>query len=332
MQLIALMPVRNEARILSTTLKCLDQFCDQIIISDHSSTDSTREIAKEFSKVTLIHNTTPVGGAEHGRPAMFDVARQFDGNNLLLCLDADEIAPPALFSGLKAAISEQYSPGTFFKLWWVQLWRSLNFYRDDQSVWSRNYIPMMLYDDRRQNHWGERHFLHGGRLPSIAEPSCLIQLENFPVLHLQWAYWERTQFKQAYYRMLEFVRAGFRDAQAINAKYAITLGDENEGLAPVPEVWLEGITFPPDLMDLQPCWHYDDIVSLFEQYGLARFEPLQIWHLSELSQRFFTECGHIPQADVHVATGHSYNALLRRVARRVLPRTVIDWLRTTSKK
>jgi glycosyltransferase involved in cell wall biosynthesis len=326
------MPVRNEARILPTTLNCLNQFCDQIIISDHASTDATREIVKSFKKVTLIHNTTEIGCGDQGRPAMFDVARQFDGNNLILCLDADEIAPPKIFQNIKAVVGERYKPGASFMLRWVQLWRSLNFYRDDESVWSKNYHPMMFYDDRSHNNWGDRKFFHGGRLPNIIDSSRVIKLESFPVLHLQWAYWERTQFKQAHYRMLEFVRASFKGAQAINATYAITLGDENERLSQVPEKWIEGITFPQDLMSLHPCWHYDDILLLFEKYGIACFEPLQIWHLTELRERFIAICGHIPQADVHVAADISYNAFLRRIAKRVLPSTLIDWLRTTVKK
>lgn len=331
MQLIALMPVRNEEPILAGTLACLEQFCDRIIVADHHSIDGTRDIARKFSKVLLIDNPTQQEGPEGIWPALFEEARQFEGNNLLLCIDADEIPPPSIFKNLKAAIADKYRPGDHFSLWWVQLWRSYDFYRDDQSVWSNSYKPLLVFDDRLPLAWGDRH-LHSGRLPDLRDPSRLIKLEGFPILHLQWVYWNRTQIKQARYRMLEYVQADFRDAKAINAKYAITLGDENEGLSPIPKEWLEGITFPPDLMDLQPCWHYDDIVSLFEKYGLACFEPLQIWHLPELSQRFIAECGHIPQADVHVARGHSYNALLRRVARRVLPRTVIDWLRTTSKK
>jgi len=90
--------------------------------------------------------------------------------------------------------------------------------------------------------------------------------------------------------------------------------------------------FPQDLMSLHPCWHYDDVLSFFIEYGIKRFEPLQIWHIPELSQRFMAECGHIPQADIHVAGGHSYNALFRRVVKKVLPHTVIGRLRKIVKK
>lgn len=313
MKLIALVPVRNEARILATTLTCLDQFCDHIIVSDHQSTDSSREIAKSFSRVTLIHNKSHIrAGAEHGRPAMFNAARQFEGNNLLLCLDADEIAPPFIFSALKSAIEGHYAPGTYFSLWWVQLWRSINHYRNDTSVWSNNYAPMLLYDDRSDHIWGDRHFLHGGRLPNRQDSSKLVQLNNFPVLHLQWVYWERTQYKQAHYRMLELVKSNFRNAMRINAAYEFTLGQDNAGVTPVPETWLKGVTFPTDLMVPKPCWHYDDIFSMFDTYGIVNFESLQIWHLPDLRQRFLIECGRTPKP------------LVRSTIRRLLKTTALQ--------
>jgi glycosyltransferase involved in cell wall biosynthesis len=326
-KLIALMPVRNEAHILPATLACLEQFCDHIILSDHQSTDNTKEIARSFTKVILIDNTTPQTGAEHGRPALFEAARQFEGNNLLLCLDADEIAPPAIFQGLKAAVAERFEPGTFFTLWWVQLWRGLTHYRADESVWSNSYVPMMLYDDRRQDHWGDRHFLHGGRLPTISDPTRLVKLEGFPVLHLQWAYWDRTQFKQARYRMLEYIQAEFANTEAINAKYAITLGDEYEGVAPVPTAWLEGVHFPADLMNIQPCWQYDDVLAMLERHGIARFEPLQIWHIPELNSLFVKSCGRAPYSKTTGPGNGIYAKYIRRMVKRVLPATVVSILR-----
>lgn len=324
MKLIALVPVKNEARILSTTLGCLNEFCDHIIVSDHQSTDNSVKIAKNFSKVNLIQNHSPQG-ADHGRPAMFDAARQFDGNNLILSIDADEITPPKIFSGLKKFVLEQYQQGTFFSLWWVQLWRDLNFYRDDSSVWSNNYHPMLFYDDRQHNHWGERYFLHGGRMPTNVNKSKIVQLKKFPVLHLQWVYWERTQFKQAHYRMIEFIEKDFKHAEAINETYSITLGQDEEGLAQVPKNWLAGISFPSDLMNIHPSWHYDDIFKLFKQYGVSAFEPLQIWHINELRDYFILNTGRAPKINISNIKPRRHAA--KPLLRRMLPKAVINYIK-----
>jgi glycosyltransferase involved in cell wall biosynthesis len=44
MQIIALMPVRNEAWIIERTLRTLATFCDRIIVANQRSVDGTAEI------------------------------------------------------------------------------------------------------------------------------------------------------------------------------------------------------------------------------------------------------------------------------------------------
>ena len=155
----------------------------------------------------------------------------------------------------------------------------------------------------------------------------MIKLEGFPVLHLQWAYWDRTQFKQVRYRMLEYIQEGFTKAERINATYAITLGDEHEGVAPVPTAWLEGIHFPADLMNIQPCWQYDDVLAMLERHGIARFEPLQIWHIPELNSLFVKSCGRAPYSKTIGPGNGIYAKYIRRMVKRVLPVTVVSILR-----
>ena len=56
MRIIATVPIRNEAWILPTFLAALEQVADVIIIGDQRSTDASRDICRQFAKVTLVTN------------------------------------------------------------------------------------------------------------------------------------------------------------------------------------------------------------------------------------------------------------------------------------
>jgi glycosyltransferase involved in cell wall biosynthesis len=329
-KVIALVPVKNEADILPFSLSCLEQFCDHIIVADHLSTDATVDTVKRFAKAQVFSNTTGQEGPEAVWPRLFEAARHFSGENLYLCLDADEFPPPAIFANIANLVSEQGQPGDHFALWWVQLWRSFIRYRSDDSVWSKSYKPIAFFDDRKPLTWGTRE-LHSGRLPEPTTSSRIVTLEGTPVLHLQWAYWDRTQFKQARYRMIEFINLGFKSAEAINAKYAITLGGQNEGTSAVPEAWLEGIQFPVNLMDKIQCWQFEDIRRMFDEYGVAAFEPLQIWHIEQLKDIFVQRCGRPPVVLVVKDTNNSMIAAAKRRMKTILPDFVIRALRSANR-
>jgi hypothetical protein len=79
-------------------------------------------------------------------------------------------------------------------------------------------------------------------------------------------------------------------------------------------------------MDVRPCWHYDDILALFKQHGIARFEPLQIWHLPELKRLFVESCSRAPVSKM-VKVSRPYSMRLRRIIKSVLPPVAISALR-----
>jgi len=304
MKVIALMPVRNEAQLLPLSLGCLETFCDRIfVLVDEQSTDNSAAVARSFAKAEVVENkgasgaSVAAGALVKGRALLFEAFRSFEGNNIGLCVDADEIAPPLRFDTFRQAIAEIDRPGSVFSLWWVQLWRSLDVYRSDDSVWSNSWKPMAFHDDRRLAYPDDQPHFHESRIPAASRE--VRRLERFPVVHLQWAFWDRTQYKQASLRVFEYVDAGFRGAAEINARYRATLGDDREGVSPVEPDWLRGLVFPDALRAPLPSWHRDRILALFDQYGIARFEPLQIWHIPEFAKRFAAAIGRPPRPRVY---------------------------------
>jgi hypothetical protein len=338
MKVIAMMPVRNEAQLLPMSLGCLAGFCDRILVLiDVQSTDDSLAIAKSFAKVDVLINETASGASVAagalvaGRSLLFEAFRSYDGCNLGLCVDADEVTPPRIFSKFAQTVAAFDRPGAVFSLWWVQLWKSIDFYRADDSVWSNSWKPMAFHDDRHLFYPKDQPHFHESRTPrSGSDP---VRLEGFPVIHLQWAAWQRTQYKQASLRVFEYIGAGFRGASEINARYAVTLGDEREGVKPVEPDWLEEVSIPADYLAPLPSWHRDRVLALFDTHGIQKFEPLQIWHIPEFHERFQSAVGRPPRPAVYgplalfarqmarLALPASARTLIKRAARGRAPGT-----------
>ncbi|MBU3675220.1 MAG: hypothetical protein FGM34_09270 [Solirubrobacteraceae bacterium] len=106
--------------------------------------------------------------------------------------------------------------------------------------------------------------------------------------------WRRFQAKQAWYRCAELIRDP-ESALEINEIYSHSVETEAAGTATVPGDWTKGLNIPGGLPDLPPAWHLEETLQWFDSYGLDFFEPLEIWHVPELRQRFVAEAGREPK-------------------------------------
>ena len=129
------MPTKNEDWVLPTTIKAGKLIADHILVSDQNSDDKTIKLLEKEDKVTILQNTN-IDHSNVVRWQLLDEARKIFGkNNIIINLDADEILPPQMYLKEKKNIVKNRA-GTVFSSPWVQLWRSVNQYRDDDSVWN----------------------------------------------------------------------------------------------------------------------------------------------------------------------------------------------------
>lgn len=294
MKIIALMPVKNEAWILPYSIKTLSEFCDVVIVADQRSNDNSRDILAHFPKVVVIDNNAQ-GHSNVIRWKLLDRARDYEGFNLILSVDADEIIPPQLFKEFLNHHLPSIKRGTWLDFWWVQLWKSIHYYRNDSSVWSNNWKPIGFLDDRELTYANTVVINdHTARVPGPPRTPHQRVL-HAPLLHFQWVVWTRSQMKQAWYRCCEFLHERSNPV-IINQKYAITLEDPAAGLTPAPAAWLRGLGIPEDFAKNGSDWHLQDILRWFQQYGISHFEPLEIWHIPELQNIFLKQMGREPRS------------------------------------
>ena len=290
MKHIVLMPVRNEVELLSITLPAISSCIDVIIIADQMSDDGSRDIYKKFPKIQVIDNNR-VGHSNEVRWDLLEAARNYDGENLLMLLDADEYIPPVI---LKNFIREkEFISGVSFRFPWIQLWRGLHQYNTG-GVWKNNFKPIAWVDDRK-NKYDMNIVLndHTSRIPSSYLTKCELERE-VPIIHLQWVYWHRTRIKQAWYICSELIKNPL-NYKKINRTYSVVSESMSFSLNNTPPQWLEGVDFPPHLENLSPSWQLQAIYCYFDKYGIEFFEPLQIWDIKEFSIEFKKRTGRYPK-------------------------------------
>ena len=216
------------------------------------------------------------------------------GGTHFVCLDADESFSNN-FAVLAKQILPQVKPGKKIAMQWLALWKSYTHYRHDSTVWSDNWKEFIFADDPSLSYNSEQH-MHLGRTPVSPDESgdsnwLRIDQNIGTVLHFQFAAYNNFQLKQSWFRCSELIQAPGTEA-AINAKYSITLLDDNVGLKEMPEVWYEGIPMP--IVGYDPEWGEESfarkdllpgIMKYFDDYGVEYFKGLDIWHIPQLKER-----------------------------------------------
>ena len=295
MKTITLMPVKNEAWIIRKTLTALSQFCDLIIVADQGSTDGTSDILNSFEKVHVVENTEKFH-SHHVRTLLLDAARDFEGNNLIFNLDADEIPASPI---LDPTVMQKYLDlpvGASAIMPWIQLWRSPIRYRSDNSVWSNSRKPFVFRDDRESGYETKNFAIdHAPKVPTKMLQNAIF-ISEVPLLHFQFVVFERMLAKQRWYRLIEKLTTTNND-EAINETYVITKDERDIHLDDVPDAWLAGwevlgldlTSFPSQ--DLY--WYDVDVLEFFTQHGTKKFQKLDIWDVDwELKRKIALAQGH----------------------------------------
>jgi glycosyltransferase involved in cell wall biosynthesis len=295
MKIIALMPVKNEAHVLPTCLSSLVPIVDEIVALDDGSDDGSRDLIRAAggfveARAPRDQLSRPIS-SDHRR-RLLELGRERGGTHFVW-LDADEAFTAPFIRDGRSHI-EALRPGEKLLLQWIALWRSLDVYRDDRSMWSNSFKDFIVADD------GESDFavqqMHEGRTPGRNAPSVLRKLSaaDGAVFHFQFVAWDRFQMKQAWYRCWELV-AGLDVPASINRRYRGTLDEDGLRTSSVPGEWYEGLVRPVRLEDVGLGWYRNAILDWFDECGVERFEPLEIWHIADLRREFVARSGRAPR-------------------------------------
>jgi len=279
---IVLTPVRNEAWILRAFLTATSLWADKIIIADQMSTDGSRDIYKEFSKVVVVDNDWPQMHQAASRRLLFDKAREIlsgTTNAILFALDADEfLAGDFLHSEDWNKIMNSEPDDAF-------CWRWMNLKEGDASQYSDgpHFYWAVHVSDTLWNGQFPDNFIHEWRLPW--PPNCTkekeFNLDNLRSIHFSRVNALRQANKDRFYvvssRSANNVRYNnivdiFRMYHKQHLEYHNLPNDgfviyQTNGI----DLW--------SLTNLQDEGEYysQEVLKIFKQQGLERFAWLDIW-------------------------------------------------------
>ena len=295
MKVIGILPFKNEERFLPTYLSNVQPVCDEIIAIDDHSTDNSRQIMEDAGVIVKGYDDTEKlkGGWTCGliRQHLFNYAREAGGTHFV-CLDADETFT-SNFVPIARDIMSQLEPGEKVHMQWLALWKSYTAYRDDYTLWSRNFKDFIVADHPDLDY--SYGYMCEGRTigPNNDNTLRTLEVEHGAVLHYQFACFNNFLLKQAWCQVGELVQQGPSALASINAKYSICYQDDNVGMRTMPNEWIVGIPEPP-VPNFDPEWKEEnflrenllpDIYRHFDEYGVEYFRGLNIWQIPQLRER-----------------------------------------------
>ena len=274
-KIIVLTPTKNESWIIEHFLQVTSQFADHIIIADQNSEDNTVEICKRFLKVTIIENANPSFNEDERQLLLINYARSnFPGENVLLALDADEIASaPSINSNHWNKLREA-AVGSVFYFEKPDLFPGLNMcVRHKDSLY-----PMAFVDDGSIIHHTKK--VHSIRIP-VTSQSIRVEIDNIVFLHYSYVRSKVQRAKFRFYSVQEAMLASspwYRRRRRYRAPNHLLPTSKGE---PVEMDWFDYSSImsvtPFHFEDNQDCWYDKMVQNILDEQGGKKFWLDDIW-------------------------------------------------------
>ncbi len=289
MRIIALIRVRNEQWVLRASLSAALRVVDAAVILDHASDDDTPRIIDQATRehpgriIRLEQRELDWTDAPMLQ-RMLMAGREAGGTHFCI-FDADELLTGNIIPRWRAWV-EALNPGDAIWLPWLALWRSLDCYRDDASIWSGNFKLQTFRDgpDVRFEALPDGYDYHC-RPTGVSEPAVkpLTTMDQGGLMHLQFADWPRLQAKHAWYKMSETIRWPGRSTQAqLNRKYGRALDETDLRVSAVDRSWWEAHASLRPLIDMNDTpWHAAQCERWLDEHGPDKFEGLDLWGVAD---------------------------------------------------
>lgn len=277
-KIIGLVPARNESRFLKQCLKSLALYTDAIVYLDDASEDNSLEIVESLAqecrvegiiKKTVWHRDEP-----GDRNALLQMGRQLGGTHFIV-LDADEMISANCFeNNFLRNIILQLKPGERLMFAWLDLWRSAEFYRNDDSVYNKNHYHLFVFCDDGYSSYSSE-FIHTTRVPGYG---TIYRMPNtHVVLHFGYSNWSNFLIKLAWYKCMERIRLPHKTSQAINDGYAFCTDENGIRFSPVLSEWTAYPFYDPSIAKIPEMWRAKQVKEWFKEYGKEFFADLKIW-------------------------------------------------------
>ena len=292
MNLVGLMPARNEDWILGLSARVALLWCDRLVILNHASTDNTESIVRKLQsecgedRVQLMADSEPTWNEMDHRQRMLGWARANateTGATHVAIIDADEILTGNLIDGVRDQVA-RLDRRTMLCLPGYNLRGGLNRYHLN-GVWGQRWFST-AFRDSNEAHWKGDTFHH-------REPLGVAWLRYKPVnqgaggvLHLWGANERRLVAKHALYKCTEALRWPGKPKKLIDTEYSLAIrgrpwiGDASASwtFTNVPEAWWKPYASLMNHLRLDAVpWQEEEVRRLVAEHGRERFVGLDLF-------------------------------------------------------
>jgi Glycosyl transferase family 2 len=245
MKIIGLLPVRNEDWCLGLTMRVALQWCDELVVLDHASTDDSCRIEMDVAgehpgRVTLMRDEDPIWNEMAHRQTMLEMARRRGATHIAI-VDADEFLTANVVCGIRGLIRSAPG-GSILQIPLYNVRGSLWAYHAS-GMWS-NRITSIAFEDVAAAKWSGDRFHSREPLSNYISRRPLKQSDG-GVIHLWGMRERRLRAKHALYKVTERLRWPTKSVAAISAMYSQAVyGNPGDGprewkYADTPLEWLD---------------------------------------------------------------------------------------------
>lgn len=291
------MPVKNDSWFVEKSITSALMWADHVIVADGNSTDGSHDIYKEIEKkyknITIIYNRPKMDYTSSDlRNYGLRLCRNFDGNNLIIELHADEIVSGEILKReIKETLEKKIKVGDSLMMPWINIWKHPFYFRNDNSIWSNNKGWFGFRDDRTSS-FNEASF-HGARVPSNLIKNK-VEINFLNVLHFQFMNLGMERSKQALYQIFERNHYPKKNVEHINKIYACAYDERQINLVPLAkehyQSWLDlGIPIDNKYPNEGFNWRDLEVLKNFKKNGIEKYKNLNIWNIDWEEKRKTTK-------------------------------------------
>lgn len=299
MNLVGIMPVRNEDWILGLSARVALMWCDRLVILNHASTDGTERITDQLmleepdGRLRVEYIDDPTWHEMEHRQTMLEWARVNIGDwtaaTHIALIDADEILTGNLLGSIRVHIAA-LNIGQMLTLPLYNLRGGLNRYHLN-GIWGQRIVSVAFKDVNTAAFKGNK-FHH--REPQGVQWRAVqpVSQGGGGVMHLWGASERRLIAKHALYKCTERLRFPEKPVAQIERTFSWAIkGDPIVAQWGTPETWTYGdvpaawwsaihygIGKNPQIINLEAePWQEQHVRELVREHGRERFEGLDLF-------------------------------------------------------
>ncbi len=239
MKIVCGITARNEDWCLGFTARAALMWCDELIVLDHCSTDSTAEIVRGIDRASVIKAADPVFHPLRFYAQLMEAAISRGATHMAM-LDADELISANLVGSIRQHVEALPHDGSVLDMPWIPVMPDFAVDTVSNRAHLRTGIVWQLAPGLTYQHVTDQEYdIHRSRLPVNRGPlvPMVHSIDDGGLLHLQYLDNRRLRAKQVLWKMMEMTRWPGRAVQSINAYYDCSVHDLSPSKL-IPDNWL----------------------------------------------------------------------------------------------